>query len=257
MLNKIIITLILLTIALPAVAEDIVFLHTVGSSADVWTEVTQPFAGSFKTWLWELPGHGKTQPASNLTIESATELLGKYLEENEIKYPVLVGHGMGGLIAMQYSFAHPAEIKRLILIDCAPKQMASKEQKLAISEQLTTNYDQFVANYFLNMSPNKEITDQIVDQALRTDKNSFTQLLLSSFDFDLTTELPRQAIPILLVGSGLLFPEQEKAREQLHLLGFDSARTISFKTMPGSGHFVMLEQPSYLASVVLAFTIGH
>ena len=55
----------------------------------------------------------------------------------------------------------------------------------------------------------------------------------------------------------MLFPDQDQALEQLHMLGFGNARTVSFKTMPGTGHFVMLEQPNYLASVILAFAIGH
>ena len=251
------IILICLLLALPVVAEDIVFIHTIGSDASVWDNVTQPFQSSFTTWVWEIPGHGKTAAVGNLTIDSAVELFGKFLEENNIDYPVIVGHGMGGLIAMQHAFANPTTVDRLVLIDAAPRQMAQKEQKIAIAKQLTTNYDRFVAGYFLNMSPIDEITDRIVDQALRTDQMSFTQLLLSSFDFDITDELPRQAIPILLVGSNLLFPDQDQALEQLHMLGFGNARTVSFKTMPGTGHFVMLEQPNYLASVILAFAIGH
>jgi pimeloyl-ACP methyl ester carboxylesterase len=251
------ILILCLLLALPALANNIVFIHTVGSDASVWDETIQPLHNSFVTWVWEMPGHGNSQPVGNLTIDTAVKNFEIYLAENEIDYPVIVGHGMGGLIAMQYSFENPAEVKSLILIDAAPKQMASKEQKIAVAEQLTTNYDKFVSGYFLNMSLYKEITDNIVDQALRTDQMSFTQLILSSFDFDITKELSRQAIPILLVGSHLLFPDQENAREQLPILGFGSARTISFKTMPNTGHFVMLEQPQYLASVISAFAIGH
>jgi len=246
-----------LLLALPVIADDIVFIHTIGSNASVWDSVTHPLQNSFTTWVWEMPGHGKTAAADNLTIDSAVELFGEFLEENNIDYPVIVGHGMGGLIAMQYAFANPATVNRLVLIDAAPKQMAQKEQKIAIAKQLTSNYDRFVASYFLNMSPYDEVTDTIVDQALRTDQMSFTQLLLSSFDYDITAELPRQAIPLLVIGSNLLFPDQDKALEQLHILGFGTARTISFKTMPGTGHFVMLEQPNFLASVILAFAIGH
>lgn len=256
-MNRYFIILTCLLLALPVVAADIVFIHTIGSDASVWDSVTQPFQESFTTWVWEMPGHGKTDAVGNLTIDSAVELFGEFLEENNIDYPVIVGHGMGGLIAMQHAFASPAKVNRLVLIDAAPKQMAQKEQKVAIAKQLTTNYDRFVASYFLNMSPHDDVTDRIVDQALRTDQMSFTQLLLSSFDFDITAELPRQAIPILLIGSNLLFPDQDKALEQLHMIGFGAARTISFKTMPGTGHFVMLEQPNYLASVILAFSIGH
>ncbi len=38
--------------------------------------------------------------------------------------------------------------------------------------------------------------------------------------------------------------------------GFGKARWLSFKRMGGVGHFMMLEQPTYLASVLMTFTLA-
>lgn len=239
--------------------NEIVLIHTIGSSAEVWDSVKPSLELGYKVWTFELPGHGKTPTIPDLTIDSAAELLGEFLVENKIVYPVVVGHGMGGMIAMRYCFTHPIAFKKLVLIDAGPKQMADRRQKIDITEQLTTNYDEFIANYFLGTSQVDSIARGLADQALRTDRNSLTELLMSSFDFDVSAELPMQAVPMLVIGSAMLFPDTDSGgvTRALQELGFGAARTISFKTMPHNGHFMMLENPKYLASVIAAFTLKN
>ena len=113
---------------------------------------------------------------------------------------------MGGMIALQYTLDHPADVSRLILLDSAPRQLAGKEQKAAVGQELASNYDRFVYSRFLNMTPDKEITERIVDTALRTDSATFISLLMSSFDFDVTDQLYSLSVPMLVVGSELMFP---------------------------------------------------
>lgn len=233
--------------------REMVLIHGLGSDAEVWTPMVALLSRAYRVRLYELPGHGRTQPAPHLTIASAAADLERFLKERDIVQPVLVGHAMGGLIAMRYAFDHPAAIKRLVLIDAAPKQLATPEQKAQTTDRLLTDYDRFVAETYARMSPDPEITRRIVDRALKTDRPSFTSLLMSSFAFDLTEELPRQAVPILLIGSALLLPSDQNVPAQLDALGYTNARTISFKRVDRTGHFVMLEQPDYLASVILAW----
>jgi pimeloyl-ACP methyl ester carboxylesterase len=237
--------------------REIVLVHGLGSSAEVWDGVLPYLRGSHKVWVYELPGHGHTQPVRGATIDNLATDLGRFLQESDVAYPVLVGHGMGGLICMRYTFDNPADVRRLIVIDAAPKQLASDEQKSAISRQILEDYDQFVAIRYLNMSPYPDITDRIVDQALKTDSVTFVSLLMSSFDFDVTEELSRQAVPILVVGSHMFFPDPENAMAHLDAMGYAEARTISFKHVSHTGHFIMLERPVYLASIILAYCISR
>lgn len=238
---------------------EMVLIHTVGSSAAVWDGVAEKLRLGYRVWTFELPGHGDTPTVPDLTIDSAAELFGAYLAENDIVFPVVVGHGMGGMIAMRYAFLHPNDIRKLILIDAGPRQMASPAQKVDIARRLTTDYDEFIAGYFLGVCRVDSIADGLVDQALRTDRASLTQLLMSSFDYDVTADLHLQAVPILVIGSAMMFPDTstEGVNRMLDMLGFADARTISTKTMPHNGHFMMLENPVYLASIIAAFALKY
>ncbi|MEN8007409.1 MAG: alpha/beta hydrolase [Candidatus Krumholzibacteriota bacterium] len=235
--------------------NEMVLIHGLGGNADIWDDCLPHLKGTFKVWTFELSGHGQTQPIVDSTIEKEAGRLGEFLEEQGIVYPTLVGHAMGGMIALRYSIDHPADVNRLIVLDAAPKQLAGKEQKAAVGQELANDYDRFVYSRFLNMTPDKEVTDRIVDTALRTDSATFISLLMSSFDFDVSDKLYSLPVPMLVVGSELMFPGKGNSKHQLEHYGFGKARTLSFKRMGGTGHFMMLEQPRYLSSVLLAFGV--
>ena len=232
-----------------------VLIHGLGSSVEVWDGVAPFLSGSFNVFRFELSGHGGSPTIENPTIQAEVERLHEFLLENDLPQPVLVGHGLGGMIALTYALDHPADVKRLILMDTAPKQLVDQEMKVQITQQMLEDYDAFVAERYLNMSPDPDVTDKIVDQALRTDSASFISLLMSSFDYDETERLRGQSVPILVIGSELMFPTADQSRKVLDLIGFDQARTLLFKRMGRTGHFMMLEQPVYISSVILAFAL--
>ena len=63
------------------------------------------------------------------------------------------------------------------------------------------------------------------------------------------------SVPLLVVGSELLFPNPDQSQQILHQIGFGNARALTFKRLGRTGHYVMLERSSYTASVLLAFAV--
>ncbi|PID80672.1 hypothetical protein CSB20_06320 [bacterium DOLZORAL124_64_63] len=234
---------------------EMVLIHGLGSDKQVWDGVAPYLQGTFKVARFELGGHGQTPPMADPTIEKEAARLEAFIREQGFAYPTLVGHGMGGMIALQYAINHPADVHRLIMIDAGPKQLATTKQKEQVAKALLTDYDYFVAARYSAMSPKPDVTEQIVDRALRTDQRSFTSLLMSSFDFDVTDRLHSLTVPLLVIGSELLFPTAESSRGVLEQIGYGKARALSFKRIGRTGHYVMLERPVYSASVLLAFGV--
>ena len=234
---------------------EIVLIHGLGGSAAVWDDVIPFLRNTFKVQVFELAGHGSTQPVGDDSIVRESERLGEFIDKVGFVYPTLVGHGMGGMIAMQYALDHPADVHRLIVMDSAPKQLISDEEKAAVGNALIADYDRFVASRYLHMSEKEAVTDRIVDMALRTDSATFVSLLMSSFDFDLTGRLGTLSVPLLVIGSELMFPAADSSRHLLEHYGFNHARSLSFKRIGKAGHYMMLDEPITTASVLLAFGV--
>ncbi len=235
---------------------EMVLIHGLGGAASEWDQVIPYLKGTFKVANFELAGHGATQPVMDPTIITESRRLETFIRENGITNPTIVGHGMGGMIAMQYALDHPGEVYRLILIDAAPRQLATAAEKGQIGRQLVENYDRFVGERYSMMTPDEAISDHIVDMALKTHAPTFVSLLMSSFDFDVTGRLHGLKVPMLVIGSELMFPKPDDSQTVLASIGYEKARSLSFKRFGKTGHYIMLEQPVMLASVLMAFGVS-
>ncbi len=234
---------------------EMVLIHGLGAGNQIWDEVEPYLLGTFKVWRFELAGHGQTQPTLDPTIESEADRLAEFLDREDIAYPTIVGHGLGGMIALQYSLDNPTRVHRLIMIDAAPKQLATPEQKAQVGRALLEDFDRFIFDRYTSMSPSDKVTDLVLDLALRTHRPSFTSLLMSSFDYDVTGRLHTLSVPLLVIGSELLFPNAETSKQVLSQIGFDKARSLTFKRLGRTGHYIMLERPVMTASVLMAFGV--
>jgi len=237
--------------------NEVVLLHGLGSNAEIWNEVRPYLMGMYTVWTFELPGHGNTPPIESPDIEKMAGALHAYLKENDIAYPSLVGHGMGGLIALHYTLDHPADIDRLVMIDAGARQLATTAQKSAIVDGLMADYDYTVASRFVGVSKDSTVVQQVVDSALRTDSATFISLLTRSLDFDYSDELANHSVPVLVIGSEALFPEYETIGQYLGILGFEKVWNLNFKRIEGTGHFIMLERPTVLAQTLLSFIVSE
>ncbi len=234
---------------------EMILIHGLGANASVWDGIVPFLQNTFHVRVFELAGHGLTKPVADDSITKEVDRLAEFIVAQNFDYPTLVGHGMGGMIAMQYALDHPAGVHRLIVMDSAPKQLIGPEEKAVVAEQLITNYDQFVASRYLSMSTSETVSERAIDMALRTDSATFVSLLMSSFDYDMTARLRTLSVPMLIIGSEMMFPENQSSRQLLAYYGFAEAHSLSFKRMAHTGHMMMLEQPIMTASVLLAFGV--
>lgn len=113
----------------PVGQDPVVFLHGLvsGNLATWYTSTALPFATNRQVVLFDLRGHGdSTVPATGYDLDShADDLLAVIDAHVPDRQPVdLVGHSLGALIALRVALAHPARVRRLVLVD-APMPAAS------------------------------------------------------------------------------------------------------------------------------------
>ena len=100
--------------------NEVVLIHGLGADAGIWDNVLGYLGGSTQAFAYELHGHGTTRPLATPTIAAEAAALGEWLKAKDLPYPTLVGHGLGGMIALQFALDHPADVRRVILIDATP-----------------------------------------------------------------------------------------------------------------------------------------
>ena len=97
--------------------EVILLLHGIAGSSQTWRSLIRPLSRHYRVVAPDLLGHGdSTKPRTDYSLGAFSVLLRDFLDELGIARATLVGHSLGGGIAMQFIYQHPDYGQRLVLI---------------------------------------------------------------------------------------------------------------------------------------------
>ncbi len=94
----------------------LVFLHGFGSDLSGWRAVSAGLQGSHRLLLVDLPGHGRSGAAGSTGFEDLVDAVQAVLDEEGVRRCVLVGHSLGGAVALGLLDAGIVEVAALCLL---------------------------------------------------------------------------------------------------------------------------------------------
>ena len=99
--------------------KPVVLLHGWRASWHVWQWTIPPLVkANFRVYAPDLIGHGDSaKPPLAYVAEDYDAYLEALLAHLRISSAILVGHSLGGHIALRYAVIHPSQVNRLVLLD--------------------------------------------------------------------------------------------------------------------------------------------
>lgn len=95
----------------------VVLLHGIAGSSQTWRALIRPLSRRYRVVAPDLLGHGNsTKPRSDYSLGALSALVRDILDELGITKATIVGHSLGGGVAMQFVYQHPGYVERLVLI---------------------------------------------------------------------------------------------------------------------------------------------
>jgi esterase len=107
-----------------------VILHGMLGSSRNWQTVGADLAAARRTFALDLRNHGRSPHAEAMTYEAMAADVLAWMDGRGIGSAELVGHSMGGKVAMLLACRHPARVARLVVVDIAPKPYAWPAHRL-------------------------------------------------------------------------------------------------------------------------------
>jgi esterase len=99
----------------------VVILHGLLGSSDNWRALSKPLARRYRIYAVDLRNHGQSPHSETMTYSVMADDLREFFERQRISEAHLVGHSLGGKIAMQMAISYPDRVKKLVVVDIAPK----------------------------------------------------------------------------------------------------------------------------------------
>jgi len=140
----------------------LIILHGFLGSLDNWRSVSKGLSKSYKVYNLDLRNHGESPHSEVMSYPIMAQDLREFFTEHEIPEAHLLGHSMGGKVAMQFTMDYSAQVSKIIVVDIAPKAYPSSERSL-----LQALHDLELANFRSFSEIDAALAPSIRNQVLR------------------------------------------------------------------------------------------
>ncbi len=239
----------------------VVILHGVFGTLDNWQTAAKALAERHTVYLVDNRNHGRSPHDNAFNYEVMSEDLLNFIQAQRLNHPVLIGHSMGGKVAMYYACRYqPANFSKLIVVDIAPKYYRPHHQQileglLSIDLSQVGNRQQ-ADEQLARFVPEPDTRQFLLKNLYRTDEGGFGWRMnlpvLNEKIENIGEGLPthfRSDKPVLFIRGG----KSNYIRETDTALIKEHFPNATIETIADAGHWVHAEQPALLLQKILAF----
>ena len=105
--------------------QDLIIIHGLFGMGDNWDTLAKQFSKYCKVHLIDLRNHGRSPHAKEFNYEVMCGDVLEYIEQHNIQKAILLGHSLGGKVAMKFAFTYPEKTEKLIVADIAPRKYST------------------------------------------------------------------------------------------------------------------------------------
>jgi esterase len=98
----------------------LIILHGLFGSSTNWKSIAQCLTKSYSVDRVDLRNHGASPWHDTMDYLDMADDVKQFIEQHQLENPILLGHSMGGKVAMQLALSHPELLTRLMVVDIAP-----------------------------------------------------------------------------------------------------------------------------------------
>jgi pimeloyl-ACP methyl ester carboxylesterase len=251
----------------------LLFIHGLGSYLKAWDRNIPELKNHFRCIALDLPGYGKSSKQIHSgEVSFYVEILNEFINKLNLKSVSLVGHSMGGQIALAYVIKNPNQIVKLILAAPAGFETFNQDEieliKKIISPEILfkTSDHQIRLNYQFNFFKMPVETEEMIADriAIKTDEDFFNHCsivsnslfgLLNAPVFDQLKEIN---IPTLIFfgKDDSLIPNKsihQTTTEEIAFRGASQIKNSNVILFDECGHFLQYEKPNEFNAQLISF----
>jgi pimeloyl-ACP methyl ester carboxylesterase len=254
--------------------KTLLFIHGLSSTLDAWEKNIQGLKDNYRCIAVDLPGYGKSsRNSTNYSLSDYGGMLQEFIEKKDLKNVILVGHSMGGQIAMHTVLNYPEDFQKLILIAPAGIETFTGQEATLMKASYTpvmvvnTTNEQILANYKLNFFEFPEDAQQMVDDRIRIksaqDFPAYAEVVVNNIhamlDEPVIDRIKEINIPVLMIwgANDMLIPNKylhpSESIENLIKLSEEKFSDLEVEVIDKAGHFVNFEKAEEVNSEIREF----
>ncbi|WP_417535312.1 alpha/beta fold hydrolase [Methylophaga sp.] len=239
--------------------KPLIIIHGLFGSADNWRSMAKYFSRFYRVISVDLRNHGRSPHSDEQNFTVMADDIHELCEAMELGQVSILGHSLGGKVAMMFAAMYPQLVSKLIVVDISPRQYFSAHTPL-MDAMMALNLSQFTRRGEIDDALAQSIPDKAVRQFLLMNlssedetfqwrinlsalKANYSELMAAVCE-DITFTMPS-----LFVYGELSDYVTEEDRQQI------SSQFVhaEFNGIEKAGHWVQAERPQQFKKVVEEF----
>lgn len=252
----------------------VILIPGLSSPRAVWDGVAPELAKNHSVYLVQVNGFGGDAPGANLgqaILPGMVADLHKLIAERKIGGAAVIGHSMGGLLALMLARAHPGDVGKALIVDALPFVGSAfvpgatvetvKPQAEAMRAQMAGLYGkplpEAVGQAIARQNARKPASQaQVAAWMAKADMRVSGQALFEDLQADLRPDLASIAAPITVIVPWSPERGGETVTLDFYKREYAGTAKLALKGVGDSGHFVMLDQPEAFRAALTAWLAG-
>ena len=256
----------------------ILLIPGLASSGDTWTTTVAHLSSRFTCHVFTLAGFAGVPPIEGPLFTAVQKALAEYIREQRLDHPVVIGHSLGGMVAMALAAEHPDVVGPLVVVDALPflagpnMQVKNVEEARPViakmeaymskmtQEQWDTYANSGVSTRYMVTSPSG--ADTLTKWSAATDRQTLIRALTEAYTVDLREDVARITSPVLALGTWRGWHDQLAANKidvpkaafaQSFAEQFAKVPRLHFALHDTARHFIMWDDPAWFFGQIDAF----
>lgn len=255
--------------------RDVILIPGLSSSRDIWNTTADALDDTYRVHLVQVNGFAGASVGGNADGEVSApvaEEIARYISENNLDHPAVIGHSMGGVIGMMLAARHPDAVGKLMVVDMFPFMGAMFGGPNATADSVRPIADQIRAG--MRMAPQGVVSDQTratINTMVRTESarpeiieharqsnvgvtaNAFHELIVTDLRPELSSIRAPLTVLYVIPPQAPITPEQYEGFLRASYASVPTARIVKIEE---SYHFIMIDQFDRFMGEVTTFLGG-
>ncbi|MEA3000641.1 MAG: hypothetical protein QOH04_2984 [Sphingomonadales bacterium] len=236
--------------------RDVILIPGLTASKEVWRGTVAAVPG-YRYHLVQVSGFAGAPARGNAqgdVVAPLAEELARYIQAAKLRRPAIVGHSMGGTLAMMVAARHPALVGRVMVVDMLPQPAGLLGARAADLRGLSG-----LLRGLGSTEEGRGLIDSAIrlfgdDQAVntRSDPDVVARVTHELAVTDLTPELPRIRAPLTVLYA-VADPAFAVSTDRTYAGAYAAVPALRLIRIDRSGHMIMRDQPARFREALKAF----
>lgn len=207
--------------------NSILFIPGLACSAEVWQDTVKEFSPNHTCYLFTMAGFAGTAPVKNPSLDNWAEAIISYVKKEKIKKPIIIGHSLGGMLAMKIAAKEPKLLQKIVIVDALPAlaALSNVDFKVDPNKDCTPiikefvgmpkeNFQQAQTSSMVYYTESKDRIPQIIQWSMDSDRETIGKMVCELSNTDLREEIQHIEVPTLVLLESVFSFSKDKIEQQ-------------------------------------------